>query len=69
MAAMNEPELEPALEPASRADALRLTEQLRAAIGEARRAAVVLAVRVRAAHRARVWVALVYTVFPVGSAC
>ncbi|GHB26493.1 hypothetical protein [Streptomyces chryseus] len=39
-------------------DAERLTEQLRAGIGEARRAAVVLAQRVRGAHRARVWVAL-----------
>ncbi|MGR8012309.1 hypothetical protein [Streptomyces hypolithicus] len=50
-----------ALEPVGRADAVRLTERLRVAIGEARRAAVVLAVRVRAAHRARVWVALGYS--------
>ncbi len=45
-------------EPVGRLDAERLTEQLRAGIGEARRAAVVLAQRVRGAHRARVWVAL-----------
>lgn len=50
-----------ALEPVGRGDAVRLTEQLRAAIGEARRAAVVLAGRVREAHRARVWVALGYS--------
>ncbi|MGX1887650.1 hypothetical protein [Streptomyces sp. NPDC055287] len=48
------------LEPVGRAHALRLTEQLRAAISEARRAALVLAQRVRDAHRARVWVALGY---------
>ncbi|OEJ20982.1 hypothetical protein AS594_40055 [Streptomyces agglomeratus] len=48
------------LEPVGRVHAVRLTEQLRAAIGEARRAAVVLAQRVRDAHRARVWVALGY---------
>ncbi|WP_399559143.1 hypothetical protein OHA44_38370 (plasmid) [Streptomyces sp. NBC_00144] len=49
------------VEAVGRADAVRLTEQLRAAIGEARRAAVVLAVRVRDAHRARVWAALGYS--------
>ncbi|OEJ20784.1 hypothetical protein AR457_39270 [Streptomyces agglomeratus] len=48
------------LEPVGRVHAVRLTEQLRAAIGEAQRAAVVLAQRVREAHRARVWVALGY---------
>ncbi|WP_141753576.1 hypothetical protein [Streptomyces agglomeratus] len=60
MASSNEPGQGPVLEPVGRVDAERLTEQLRAAIGEARRAAVVLAQRVRDAHRARVWVALGY---------
>ncbi|MGW7199102.1 hypothetical protein [Streptomyces chryseus] len=46
------------LEPVGRSDALRLTDQLRAAISEAPRAAVALAQPVRDAHRARVWVAL-----------
>ncbi|WP_167368102.1 hypothetical protein [Streptomyces agglomeratus] len=55
MASSNEPGQGPVLEPVGRVDAVRLTEQLRAAIGEARRAAVVLAQRVRDAHRARVW--------------
>ncbi|GAA1542060.1 hypothetical protein GCM10009730_58890 [Streptomyces albidochromogenes] len=41
-----------------RAVALRPTEQLQAAVSEARRAATVLAVRVRVAYRARLWVAL-----------
>lgn len=44
-----------------RADAVRLTAQLRVAIGEVRRAVVVLADRVRDAHRARVWVPLAYS--------
>ncbi|MFD5065248.1 hypothetical protein [Streptomyces sp. NPDC058394] len=60
MASM-EPEHEAALEPVGRADAVRLTEQLRAAIAEARHAAVVLAGRVQEAHRARVWVPLGYS--------
>ncbi|WP_327129895.1 hypothetical protein [Streptomyces sp. NBC_01727] len=55
-----EPEHETAVEPVGRADAVRLTEQLRAAIAEARQAAVVLAGRVQEAHRARVWVPLGY---------
>ncbi|GHF74030.1 hypothetical protein GCM10010218_63940 [Streptomyces mashuensis] len=50
-----------ALEPVGRAEAERLTEQLREVIGEARRVAVALAQRVRAAHRAQVWVALGYS--------
>ncbi|MBT2401782.1 hypothetical protein [Streptomyces sp. ISL-100] len=58
MASMREPEQGGALEPVGRDDALRLTEQLRAAIDDARRAAMVLAQRVREAHRARVWGAL-----------
>ncbi|MET9519978.1 hypothetical protein [Streptomyces sp. NPDC002994] len=61
MASMREPEQGGSLEPAGRDDALRLTKQLRAAIDDARRAAMVLAQRVRDAHRARVWVALGYS--------
>ncbi|WP_328541067.1 hypothetical protein [Streptomyces sp. NBC_00344] len=49
------------LEPVGRANAVRLTEELRAALGEARQVAVVLAVRVQAAHRARVWIPLGYS--------
>ncbi|MFF7459563.1 hypothetical protein [Kitasatospora sp. NPDC008115] len=47
--------------PASKAEARRLTGELRAAIEEVRSAVLVLAARVRAAHRARVWTALGYT--------
>ncbi|GAA1548743.1 hypothetical protein GCM10009730_67300 [Streptomyces albidochromogenes] len=45
-----------ALEPVGWADAVRLVEQLRASW-----AAVMLAQRVRDAHRGRVWVALGYS--------
>ncbi|MFF7458444.1 hypothetical protein [Kitasatospora sp. NPDC008115] len=41
-----------------RADARRLTDELRAAVAEPRTAALVLTRRVRAAHRGRVWTAL-----------
>ncbi|MFF2123759.1 hypothetical protein ACFVXH_41220 [Kitasatospora sp. NPDC058184] len=46
--------------PASEAEARRLTGELRAAIEEVRSAVLVLAARVRAAHRARVWTVLGY---------
>ncbi|MFI5635142.1 hypothetical protein ACIA8E_38535 [Streptomyces sp. NPDC051664] len=57
MASM-EPEHEAALKPVGETDAVRLTGELRVAIGEARQAVVVLAGRVRDAHRARVRVPL-----------
>ncbi|MFD5922541.1 hypothetical protein ACFVYP_38345 [Kitasatospora sp. NPDC058201] len=44
--------------PVDEARARELTEQLRTAIEDARTAVLVLARRVRAAHRARVWTAL-----------
>ncbi|MEV7189943.1 hypothetical protein [Kitasatospora sp. NPDC093102] len=47
--------------PAGEAEARRLTGELRAAIEEVRSAVLVLAARVRATHRARVWTALGYT--------
>ncbi|MFF1300719.1 hypothetical protein [Streptomyces sp. NPDC058296] len=53
-----EPEHDAALKPVGQADAVRLTEELRVAMGEARQAVVVLAGRVRDAHRARVRVPL-----------
>ncbi|MGW3887043.1 hypothetical protein ACWEC4_45420 [Streptomyces sp. NPDC005055] len=53
-----EPEHDAALEPVGQADAVRLTEELRVATGETRQAVVVLAGRVRDAHRARVRVPL-----------
>lgn len=46
--------------PADEAEAQRLTGELRAAIEEVRSAVLLLAARVRAAHRARVWIALGY---------
>ncbi|MFJ9692656.1 hypothetical protein [Kitasatospora sp. NPDC101183] len=45
---------------ASQAEARRLTGELRAAIEKVRSAVLVLAARVRAAHRARVWTPLGY---------
>lgn len=53
-----EPEHDAALKPVGQADAARLTEELRVAISETRQAVVVLAGRVRDAHRARVRVPL-----------
>ncbi|MFE9969141.1 hypothetical protein [Streptomyces sp. NPDC005525] len=53
-----EPEHDAALKPVGQADAVRLAEELRVAMGEARQAVVVLAGRVRDAHRARVRVPL-----------
>ncbi|MFJ9610628.1 hypothetical protein ACIRS1_30235 [Kitasatospora sp. NPDC101176] len=44
--------------PVGRADAERLTDELRAAITDAGTSALVLTSRVRAAHRARAWAAL-----------
>ncbi len=58
---MDEPEQGHELQPVGRVEAERLTKQLREAIDQARRVAVVLAQRVRAAHRAQVWVPLGYS--------
>ncbi|MGY0068131.1 hypothetical protein ACWZEH_15155 [Streptomyces sp. QTS137] len=61
MASRSEPGEDPAVEAVGRADAVRLTEQPRAATGEARRAAVAVAQRVRDARRARVAIPLGYS--------
>ncbi|WP_138900521.1 hypothetical protein [Streptomyces albidochromogenes] len=52
MASSDKQYLGAGLQPGGRLNALRLTEQPHAAIGEARRATTVLAQRVRDAHRA-----------------
>jgi len=46
--------------PVGEAEARRLTGELRAAIEEVRSAVLLLAERVRAAHRGRVWTSLGY---------
>ncbi|MFJ9448010.1 hypothetical protein ACIRRH_40215 [Kitasatospora sp. NPDC101235] len=55
--------------PVGEAEARRLTCVLRESVEQVRAAVLVLAERVRAAHRGRVWIALGYPSFPVESAC